>query len=91
MELKDISQPKWVPTTKRGVGMILAFFTTLLPFISGYVKVHYGVTLDAPLVALFGEVLTNLITTVGTVVGFVLWVWGSFRPTGPLTVLPPKA
>lgn len=89
MEIKDVVAPKWVPTTKRGIGMIVTFFTAVLPILSGWLATK-GVHIDAPMVALFGQALGNVVDAVGTFVGLVLWVWGSFKPTAPLAVLPPK-
>jgi hypothetical protein len=89
MELKDIVQPKWVLSTKRGVGMLLTFLTTLLPFLSGWAATK-GVHIDAPMVALFGQVIGGVIDAVGTLVGFGLMIWGMWRPTAPLAALPPK-
>ena len=91
MELKDIVEPKWALATKRGWGMLLAGVSTVLPFVNEYTKGKWGVSIDAPVVALAGEVGANLIDAVGLAVGYGLWIWGTFRPSAPLTVLPPKA
>lgn len=90
MDLKDIVAPKWVLSTKRGWGMVLTFAGSLLPFVNMWVKAKTGIEIDAPMVALIGEAMANAIDAVGVLVGVLLWVWGSFRPTAPLTVLPPK-
>jgi hypothetical protein len=90
MELKDIVQPKWVAETKRGWGMILTFAGTVLPMVNMWVQSKTGVAIDAPMVALFGEAVNNVISSVGTFVGVCLWVWGSFRPTAPVTLMPRK-
>jgi hypothetical protein len=55
-----------------------------------WVQAKTGVAIDAPMVALVGEAFTNMITSVGTFAGVCLWVWGSFRPTSPITALPSK-
>lgn len=89
MEMKDVVAPKWVMSTKRGWGMALTFVSTLMPMINVWLA-GWGVHLDAPMVALIGEAGTQLIDSLGLAVGVALWVWGSFKPTAPLTVAPPK-
>lgn len=91
MELKDVTAPKWVFATKRGWGMALTFLASVLPFVNVFVKKYTGIEIDAPMVSLVGEAVTHLIDSVGLAVGVALWVWGSFRPTAPLTVMPTKA
>jgi hypothetical protein len=90
MELKDVAAPKWALETKRGWGMLLTFAGTLVPFINMF-GAKYGITVEAPMVALFGEAIGNVISSVGVATGVVLWVWGTMRPTAPITALPPKA
>lgn len=87
MELKDIVKPKWALETKRGWGMALTFVGTAMPFVTVMAKQYFGINIDAGMVALVGEAVTNLIDSVAVVSGVVLWVWGSFRPTAPLTLL----
>lgn len=89
MEIKDVVQPKWVMSTKRGWGMLLTFVSTMLPMLNIWLS-GKGINIDGPMVAIFGEAVTQLIDAIGLVVGVALWVWGSFRPTAPVTVLPPK-
>jgi hypothetical protein len=91
MDIKDIEKPKWAMATKRGWGMALTFAGTLLPFVNMWVKNKTGVEIDAPMVALVGEAVGGVIDAVAVATGVVLWVWGSFRPSAPITVLPPKA
>lgn len=90
MELKDIEKPKWALETKRGWGMVLTFAGTLMPVITIYSKQWFGVAIDAPMVALVGEAVSGVIDAVAVAAGVVLWVWGSFRPTAQINVLPPK-
>jgi hypothetical protein len=90
MELKDIVQPKWVMATKRGWGMLLTFAGTVVPLINLY-GAQYNIHVEPPMVSLLGEAVGNVISSVGVAAGVVLWVWGSFRPTAPVTVAPPKA
>jgi hypothetical protein len=90
MELKDVVQPKWALETKRGWGMVLTFAGTVVPFINLY-GAKYGVNIEPPMIALFGEAVGNVISAVGVATGVVLWVWGSMRPTAQITTLPPKA
>jgi len=84
MELKDVVAPKWVLSTKRGWGMVLTFVGTALPFVNVYATQWLGHPLDAGMVALVGQSVTNFIEAVGQVAGVALWVYGSFRPTAPL-------
>ena len=90
MELKDVVQPKWVMETKRGWGMVLTFAGTVVPLVNLY-GAQYGIHIEPPMIALFGEAVGNVISSVGVAIGVVLWVWGSFRPTAPLNAMPPKA
>ena len=91
MELKDVVAPKWVLSTKRGWGMLLTFAGTALPFVNMYANQWFGVHIDAPMISLVGDSVTNLLNDFGTFVGVCLWVYGSFRPTAPLQALPVKA
>jgi hypothetical protein len=90
MELKDVVLPKWALETKRGWGMLIVFAGTVVPFINMY-GAQYGIHIEPPMVALLGEAVGSVISSVGVAVGAVLWVWGSMRPTAPITALPPKA
>jgi hypothetical protein len=89
MELKDVVKPKWAMETKRGWGMLLTFVGTAMPFVTLMAKQYLGVNIDAPMIALVGEAVNQLIDSVAVVSGVVLWVWGSFRPTSsaPLSLL----
>jgi hypothetical protein len=90
MEIKDVVKPKWALETKRGWGMVLTFAGTVMPMVNMWLATK-GVHVDAPMITLFGEAVNQLIDSVAVVAGVALWVWGSFRPTAPVTVLPPKA
>jgi hypothetical protein len=87
MELKDVAKPKWMLETKRGWGMVLTFIGTTLPFVSMLAHQYLGVKIDAPMVALVGEAVNQLIDSAAVVIGVFLWVWGSFRPTAPIALL----
>lgn len=90
MDLKDVVAPKWIFATKRGWGMVITFVTTMLPMLNVWMS-GMGYSIDPGLVSLVGETGAQLLDTVGLVIGVALWVWGSFRPTAPITVLPPQA
>ncbi len=81
-------KPKWVLTTKRGIGMLMVVLASVMPVAGAWVKAKWGWEVDAPMVAVFGERLYGVVDAVALVSGFVLWVWGSFRPTAPLSVTP---
>jgi len=88
VEMKDIVAPKWMMATKRGWGMVIAGLSAGLPMFSWWLA-GKGINVDLPMITLFGETVSQMLDSVGLVVGFVLWVWGSMRPTAPITVLPP--
>lgn len=90
MELKDIEKPKWALETKRGWGMALTFLGTAMPFVTVMAKQYFDINIDAAMVAVVGEAVSQLIDSVAVVAGVVLWVWGSFRPTAPLQLVPVK-
>lgn len=89
MDMKDVVPPKWVLSTKRGWGMFITFVMTLLPMLNVWLT-SKGIEISAPMVQLVGSGVAGVIDAVGILIGIALWVWGSFRPTAPLTVLPPK-
>lgn len=86
----DMVPPKWVLSTKRGWGMLITFVSTMLPVVSVWLAAK-GINIEPGMVTQLGEAVGNLIEQVGVVVGLVLWVWGSFRPTAPITMVPPEA
>jgi hypothetical protein len=80
------NEPKWFLMTKRGVGMAIAAALVVLPFANQY----FGLHLDVTVVKALGDSLSSWLDVSLKVFSAVLMVWGMFRPTGPLTVLPPK-
>lgn len=80
------TSPKWVLETKRGWGMLIAAVVMIVPFVNQYL----GLGIDAAVVGTLGETVTKLIDAVAAVVATVLMIWGMWRPTAPLTLLPPK-
>lgn len=88
-DMVDVVPPKWVMTTKRGWGMFITFVVTLLPMLNLWLA-SKGWEVTIPMVQTIGSAGVGVIEAVGFAVGVALWVWGSFRPTAPLTVLPPK-
>jgi len=84
--MDEIMQPKWVLATKRGWGMTITGLTSLLPLLDTWVSMKWGVHISAPVVDLVGQAGTHVLDAIGMAVGVVLWVWGSFRPTAPLTL-----
>ena len=90
MELKDIVEPKWALQTHRGWGMLITFLSTGLPFVNVYAQQWLGHGIDPGVVSLLGEAGARLIDDIGIAVGVCVWVYGTFFPTAPITVLPPK-
>lgn len=78
------AQPKWVLTTKRGWGMVLTGLTVVLPFVSQFT----GVPLDPGIVSAVGQTVATGIDVAGALAGLTLLIWGAFRPTAPLKLLP---
>ena len=79
-----IEQPKWVLSTKRGWGMVITGLTVAVPLIAQFT----GLPLDQAVVNTVGQTVATGIDVVGTLVGVGLWIYGSFRPTAPLKLLP---
>jgi hypothetical protein len=90
LELKDVVAPKWMMYTKRGWGMLIAGLAAGLPAISWWLE-SKGIHIDLPMIKVFGEAVSNAMDSIGLVIGFGLWFWGSMRPSAPLTVFPPSA
>jgi len=85
MNMSDVMQPKWWLATKRGWGILLAGGATFIPMVATLV----GLPIDASTVGVGGEIVTNWLESTGQLIGFGLLVWGSFRPTAPLSVTKP--
>jgi hypothetical protein len=83
--MSDYMQPKWFLETKRGVGMAMAAVGVAIPMIA----VWTGVTLDAASVGAFTSELVKWFEVTWNVVAYVMWVWGSFFPSAPLSVRKP--
>lgn len=84
-ELKDFVAPKWWLDTKRGIGMFMVGLGTAVPVLGAW----FGVTLDPAVITETGQQVAVWFDVTWNIVGFVLWVWGSFRPTAPLAVMKP--
>lgn len=85
--MTDVMQPKFVLSTKRGWGMVITAVTTAIPVVNLF-GASKGIHIDGPMVALVGQSVGAALDAIGVACGVMLWVWGSFKPTAPLTLFP---
>lgn len=80
------TEPKWMLATKRGWGLVIMGAGFALPLLAGYM----GITYDPGAVNTLAADGVAWVAATGKLVGSVMALYGMFRPTAPMTVLPPK-
>jgi len=90
VDMTEIVPPKWWLATKRGWGMLITGVMAGLPLAAGLIYSWFGVNITPEMVSNVNTAVLDWIEATGTVIGVALWVYGSFRPTAPLTVGKPK-
>lgn len=83
--MSEVMQPKWFADTKRGIGMLMVGLGTFIPLVAGY----FGVTIDTATWGQFAANVASWFDVTWNVIGYVLWIWGTFRPTAPIAVMKP--
>lgn len=83
--MTDVMQPKWWLDTKRGIGMAMLALGQAVPIIGAW----FGVTVDAAMVGDLAANIAQWFDVTWNVIGGVLLLWGSWRPTAPLSFTKP--
>lgn len=85
MNMTDYMQPKWWLDSKRGIGMAMAGLGAVIPAVAAY----FGATIDAATWGQFAAEVAKWFEVTWNVIAYVLWIYGSFFPTAPLSITKP--
>jgi len=86
MTMPGYPEPKVWYETKRGIGMAMAAISAVLPVIMTTAGGWLGINVDMSQWSEFSQNVAKWFDLTWTLVGYVLWVYGSFRPTAPIVL-----
>lgn len=84
------TQPKWIVWSITAIGGAVGFLTAGLPAINAALNYFFHFTIEPDMISQLGEGLKAALGGLGAVASIVMVLYGRYRATQPVTLLPPS-